>query len=367
MKIALCTNFFYPSVGGSQHVSKKLADYLTDCQHNVAVFTRRLPARKSSNFKYNIIEYYPNDHKDFNKKLTGFNPDVVFIYSDVFDFFRQIITETPKFRIIVAPCGSNWVYSNRAHSNIVYRNSSNISDFICHSIYDRDYKFCSSGILKNKCHIIPNGVDVEEFDENKIDRASLLPNDYHKRWILNVSNFFPGKGQNHMIRILNSLPSHEPIVYIQISTDTEFRIAEQLETQWKKLVSSQLNKNISVVYKKNIKRSETVAFFKQSNAFVLSSEKEVAPLTILESMAASTPWVSSDVGNTRELKGGRYIAAVKDARYHSLFDDRVIKLFGQSLQEVLDTPLIGEDGRNQIDKGLTWEKILPRYLSIINK
>lgn len=368
LKIVICTNHFAPSIGGCQVVTKKIADYFSFLGHNVSVITRKLKGRNPSSFtSYKIHEYHPNDHRGFLKTIDTIKPDVVLVYSDVFDFFRHLITSTVKYRLIIAPCGCNWAYSNRTFANLIYRNSSKINAFICHSEYDRDYKLCSSGELKNKCHVVPNGVDLNEFNSNKLDRNTLLPQYYEKRWIVNISNFFPGKGQNHMIDILNHLPDPGNYVYIQISSDIEFNIGEQLESEWKKRVVTKLNKSLTTVNKKNLSREEVIGFLKQANALALSSEKEVAPVTILESMAASTPWVSADVGNVRGLKGGRYVTALKDSRYHSVFDDRVKMLFAHALQEVLANPTIGEDGRIQIECNMTWDKILPQYRSIIEK
>lgn len=349
-------------------VTKKLADYCASLGHTVSVITRKFKGRNPSLFtSYKVHEYHPNDHRGFLKTVDTIKPDVVLVYSDVFDFFRHLITSTVKYRLIVAPCGCNWAYSNRTFANLIYRNSVKINAFICHSEYDRDYRLCSSGVLKPKCHVIPNGIDLAEFDSNKLDRNTLLPKHYEKRWIVNISNFFPGKGQNHMVDILNHLPNPENYVYIQVSSDIEFSIGEQLEIDWKKRIGTKLNKSMATVFKKNLPREEVVGFLKQSNALALSSEKEVAPVTILESMASATPWVAADVGNVRGLKGGRYITALKDSRYFSVFDDRVKKLFARALQEVLDSPTIGEDGRMQIEKELTWDKILPQYASIIEQ
>lgn len=369
LKIVITSNHFHPSIGGAQMVTKRLADYFSGRDHSVHVITRKFKGRNQSDFKkYKVWEYHPNDFNTFTKTIKSISPDIILIYSDVFDFFRNILTSDEiKCKILLAPCGSNWAYSNSSFASIFYRNSSRISSFICHSQYDRDFKLCSSVHTKNRCVIIPNGVDLDEFDNNKLDRNALLSQHAEKRWIVNISNFFPGKGQQHMVNVLNQLPNPENYVYIQISSDTEFSVSEKLENDWKKDVATKLHKSLPMIYKKNIPRNEVIGYLRQANVFALTSEKEVAPLSILESMAASVPWVSADIGNTRELKGGRYITAIKNSRYHSVFDDRVCKLFARALQEMLDIPLIGEDGRQQIEQTMIWDKILPHYASIIEQ
>lgn len=361
-KIVIATNHFNPSIGGSQTVVEKIANFLHQNNQEVTVITRAIKGRNLSKFKYRVREYLTSDYRSFSKIIEDIKPDVLFIYSDVFDFFRQILTSENKSKLIIATCGSNWVYSNKSYANIFYNSCNKIHKIICHSEIDRDYKLCSSGLLKNKSIIIPNGIDIEEFDSNHQTRDDLLPNIKNKRWVLNISNFFPGKGQEHLIDILNILPEPENLAYIQINSSTEFAIGESLENSWAKKIHTKLNKKINVVHKKNINRKDVISFLKMSNVFAFTSEKEVAPLSILESMAAKLPWVSTDVGNVKELSGGFYIPAAKNSKNHSVFDDRVNKIFASKIQECLLKSSIADDGRLQIEKKFLWNKILPIYM-----
>ena len=54
-----------------------------------------------------------------------------------------------------------------------------------------------------------------------------------KKWILNVSNFFPGKGQENIPKILNQVKSLEDVLYIQVCSDIEFNVGKTLESSWK--------------------------------------------------------------------------------------------------------------------------------------
>ena len=271
-----------------------------------------------------------------------------------------------KFRLIVALCGANWIHSNRSFANIFYRNSANVEKIICHSKYERDYKLCTVDRLKDKMTIIPNGVDLEDFDDNNMTRNDLASDISSKRWILNVSNFFPGKGQNHLIDILRLLPDPDEFVYIQVSHDIDFAVGQQNELEWKKHATVKLgDRGISFRLMKNISREHVIGFFKHSNVFAFVSEKEVAPIVLLESMASGLPWVATNIGNAAGLEGGKCIGAVKDSRYHSYFDDRVKRLFAESIMEMLNTPVIGESGRRHIERELTWKRILPKYSEVI--
>lgn len=366
-KISICVNHFWPLVGGAEAVSRKIAEHLSK-DHEVSIITRRVRGRDHSAIDLPIYEYVPGDWRSFIRHLDQSKPDIVFVYSDVFDFFRQLVTGgRNRFRLVIALCGANWIYSHRNFAKILFRNLINIDRIICHSVHDRDYKLCSGKEISKKVSIIPNGVDLDEFDNNSLERIDLQPDLIDKRWILNVSNFFPGKGQEHMVEILNQLPEPENLVYLQASSDIDFAIGQQLEAHWKKTCATKLNKKIQYKLVKNPPRSKLIGYFKQSNVFTFTSEKEVAPLVLLESMAAMTPWISADVGNAPGLSGGISVGAIKDSRYRSHYDERVFRLFAKHIPELWSTPTMGEAGRKQIEDEMTWDKVLPQYSSIFDR
>lgn len=366
LKILLCTNHFSPLTGGCEKVTSKIAEHLASRGYEVYVATRRERTRNASNYKnIKFLEYTLGDYRRFSIAVKSINPDVVFIYSDVFDFTRHIVAEF-KCRIILALCGANWLYGNKDYVRKISR-STNLTDIICHSKCDRDYKLCSVSDLNQKVSVIPNGVDLTEFDNNHLSRQDLMPEFVNHKWILNVSNFFPGKGQKYIPDIISRLPDKWNYLYIQVSTDIDYSIGLKLEDEWNKQCSLSFKEktNVSVKHLKNITRKETIGFFKNSNVFMFTSEKEVAPLVLLESMAAELPWVAADVGNALELDGGKVAYAVKDHKYQSVFDDRVKKLLAQHTASLLARPN-GEAGRKQAES-LTWDKILPLYADLIEK
>lgn len=365
LRVAIAVNHFFPSIGGAEKVTETIAEFLSK-YHNVVVFTRRTSDRTKRKIPYTITEYVPGDFATFERRLSNYKPDVVLIYSDVFDFFRQLAIRQNPFKLILALCGANWLYSHPNYVNLILRNITNIHRIICHSTRERDYKICSHDYVAPKTVIIPNGIWLNEFDGESKTKKELNPKIADKKWILNVSNFFPGKGQEHLIRILANLPDKD-FVYLQIASDIKFDIGEILEHKWKKASVSLKKSGVTVKLLKNISREDVISYFKNSNVFAFTSEKEVAPLVLLESMASSLPWISTNVGNAQDLEGGINITALKDSRFHSVFDERVMKLFCEGIQKLLNTPKIAESGRRQIERELNWDRILPEYLNVIEQ
>jgi len=363
LKIAICVNHFPPNVGGAEKVTEAIAHFLSN-YHKIAVFTRRTKKRNLKKRPYKVVEYVQGDFSTFQKKLSDYKPNVVLVYSDVFDFFRQLSVQNNPFKLILALCGANWLYSHPNFVNIILRNMPNIHRVICHSTRERDYKLCSYQSISNKTVIIPNGIWLNEFDRESKTKKELNPGLSDKKWILNVSNFFPGKGQEHLIKILSGIPDKN-FAYLQIASDIDFSIGEILEHKWKKASMSLKKQGVEVRLLKNLPREDVIAYFKNSNVFAFTSEKEVAPLVLLEAMASSLPWVATNIGNAQDLEGGICIPSLKDSRFHSVFDKRTMRAFDNGIQNALNTPQLGESGRRQIERDLNWNKILPEYLNVL--
>ena len=93
----------------------------------------------------------------------------------------------------------------------------------------------------------------------------------------------------------------------------------------------------------------------QADIFLFTSRVECAPLVILEAMAAGKPWVSYEVGNVSELRGGVVVASV---------DELVVVA-----REILDQkrPEIGREGHEAWEDSHRWERIVARYESIFEE
>lgn len=370
MKVAILVNHFSPSVGGSEYVTKRIADDLVK-DHEVFIFTRRLPGRKCSSYEpLRVVEYSGQSMPDFQGKLKKVNPDVILIYSDMFDFFRQVGLSSMgiKARLLVAPCGANWLSQKKQNSLLFYRNAHRIQNIICHSVYDRDYHLCDNPKLRDKTVIIPNGVDLSDFriQANKEDLAAKHHLDASRPWVLNVSNFFPGKGQEHVFPILEKTDVNS--VYIQVSHDIKFtNIGEMLEIKWRKSAKRFSESGRQVALLKNIPRQDIIDFLSASNLFLYTTEKEVAPIVMLEVMASKLPWICADVGNVEELRGGHCINLPKKSDYHAIFTTHGIEQFARSVPDLISKPTVGEEGYHQVRNRFNWDAILPYYRSIIEK
>jgi L-malate glycosyltransferase len=101
-------------------------------------------------------------------------------------------------------------------------------------------------------------------------------------------------------------------------------------------------------------RKDVIAAFKAADLFVCGSEYETASLVTLEAMHSGTPWVSTDVGNIRELKGGKIVPLNK-------FVAEAPKIILNLLENENERNRLKKDAIEQAQSRFSWEKILPQY------
>ena len=364
MKIAICCNHSMPHCGGSEYIIQQIAESMQkDYNHNVVIFSKSI----LKSIIYNDIKIIPcfNDNV-FLSQISNF--DHILIYSDYFCYWPLILKNREKIsaKISIALVGMNRMLSGgNSDKNCFDLFIKKYKQFnvITHSDNYLDYKKCRE--YKIPVNVIHNFVNLEKF-KKEIDFRKKYKIDT-QYIVLCVSNFFYGKGQENLVKILNILSeTRDDFTVVFISNKVNFRPSKILSLECKK----QLNRS-SFKYKflENIPRKDVISSFFDSDVFAFPSQKEVSPIVILESMAAELPWVSFPVGNTTQLKGG-IISEIRgiDEKNNLICDSSNFKYFANCVGKILDDKEIEKklkkEGKEQIEKEYNYKKIMENYNQI---
>ncbi len=200
MKLGICCNFGPPSIGGSEYVIKNISDRLVkDFGYEVNIYT----FSENHSFRLGNLNIIPCQKGDKFISQIAQN-DHLMVYSDSFWEFDTLVENIEKIdcRASVALVGA---YHMQSHPKTFELLKKKINKFnlIVHSRITPDYNWClgtgkDSDRLPVK--IIPNGVDLSEFRDNSLNFREKY-NIKEKYIILNVSNFFYGKGQEALPKI----------------------------------------------------------------------------------------------------------------------------------------------------------------------
>lgn len=363
MKLGICCNFTHPSQGGSEIVCKAIAESMANT-YGMDVTT--LGHNVQRDFTHNEVKYKKClKGNAFLEQINEF--DHLFIYSDSFWGFETILDHLDFMRptLSIALLGMYAMHDNSLMFEIFKDNRKHFK-VITHSNSYQDYRKC----FKNKIPVtvIPNGVDLKEFEStNEVDVREKYSIDTEKV-ILNVSNYFYGKGQEYLSDVGRELLKirENDFTIVQLSNTVKYPHDKKFFNNTKRHFEAFPNLRHRLL--RDLPREDVLSFFKQSDVTVLTSLKEVSPLVLLESMAAETPWVSMDVGNASELWGG---IAVPNNNYDQKGYKVFSRPFSSSLASMLNVYLGGEDyleagkkGKSLIEKIYNWDKICEQYYNI---
>ena len=364
-RLIVCVNHAAPfHVGGSEKVVQQItesmvADYDMEC-----IVLAKWADREIEKNGVRIIPCKTMG-KLFIDQLSSLNPDHTFIYSDSFSMWPYLVGNPSSVpgKKSIALVGMNHMRSN---SNTLesFKKNHKYFQVITHSDDYIDYDTCKKENIPVK--IIKNAVDINEFKNQNINFKESFNIPKNKKVILCVSNFFPGKGQEHLHHILTKIHNKIPDIHACfISTKVNFAPAETFKRRHDMMLRKAKYSNSSL---RNISRKETIQAFFESDVFAFPSQIEVAPLVILESMAAELPYVSLNVGNVPSLSGGIVCHSNKKQRGLLQFSTSIYDEFSDALISILtDNNLkkqLGKKGKELILKDYNWSKIKEQYKNV---
>ena len=205
------------------------------------------------------------------------------------------------------------------------------------------------GISKEKIHIIPMGIEVEEIKKEKNNSEQLQ--------ILFVGRIARVRRVELLIKAASKLtiPFHLTIAGGEAKTSSVTRggYLEEL-----KLLTNQLNLNSKITFTGKQTSTELKTLYNSSNIFVYPSLYENFGQPLIEAAAHGLPLISTSVGVARDIiidgETGYHVTGkteeIKD-RIESLKDPDLRLEMGRKIQTVV---------KNKFD----WKKIMDQYMSL---
>jgi len=367
-KLIICSNHSYPHVGGVEKIVQMISESIVkdfDYKCNI------ISSNTKKTFKHNDVTYhkYPLNSNMFLDLINKIDADHLFVYSDVFKYWPCIVENANEIKAkkSIALVGMNYMRENVGLLKD-FVDKKNQFKTIVHSENYIDYQLCNN-IYHNLDYVIPNAIDFNEFKNNKIYFREKYNISYDKKIVLCVGNFFPKKGQDELGKILQILYSkYKNFVAIFICTTSMYQFCQIALSQHRQ----QLKKyNYESIVLQDIPREDVIGAFQSADVFVTASMKEVAPICILESMAAYTPWVSLPVGNVAELDGGIVVdCSKKDINDNFVIDSDVRAQFANTIKILLEDQnmnlRLGEKGFTMMYNKFNWDKIKRQYAEVFN-
>jgi len=366
MNILFTIEQYYPIVGGAEEVVRKISERLAKKGHQVTVATSSVPERKShelNGVKIVSFNIYGNKVRGFYGETKKYKDFLITSHFDIIcnyaaqswptDLTLELLDKLDAKKVLF-PCGYSglvlwskkifyWNYFRRLpiylgkYSHIIYHSANYI-----------DKVFGDKHNIKHYS-IIPNGIDIDEMKTHTIKFREFY-NINTKYMLLNVSNHFKLKGHSFVLKSFNLLNRDD--VTLVIIGNKVFGL-RGCYSKCKRAASN----NPRVILLENTPREHVVSAFHESNVFVFGSKVECFPLVVSEAMSVGLPFISTNVGNVRELNGGIIVNTPKEMAVciNKVLDD-------SNCRETLST-----FGQNDCLNKYTWGEIITKYEDLFKK
>lgn len=380
MKILHTVEFYHPSVGGMQEVVKQLSERLVRLGHEVTVATTRLAERSDTIISGVRIEEFAVK----GKLATGMTGEVEryrrFVLDSGFDVMTNfaaqqwttdaVITDLDKIgaKKVFVPTG----FSELSHPRFKGYFSSmrgwmaqyDMNVFLSDDY--RDINFARNcGV--NNITVIPNGASEDEFlPEAGVDVRALLgiPRDHFL--ILHVGSHTGLKGHADAIRMFAKARIRNATLLIAANDfgggcATACKIRKAVFNAWPGRQTD--GKRLLIA---SLSRTETIAVYKTADLFLFPSRIECSPLVLFECMASRTPFLTTDVGNAKEIiqwsGGGMLLPTGKDAKGYARADmPNSIRMLEVVCKDQAKREQMRDAGFAAWQERFTWGRIAQEY------
>jgi glycosyltransferase involved in cell wall biosynthesis len=379
MRLLLTSEFYAPSVGGAQEVTRQVAERLAARGHDVTVATTALPERTdpvingvhvagfhvAGNGRLGVtgeVERYRRFVRD-----GGF--DLVFNYAAqqwTTDALLPVLQEIPA-RKILAPCGFSGLPDPGWHDYFSRLPSllAGYDHLVLHSEGYRDAQFLRRHGI-DAWSVIANGADEREFS-NLPARGTArdwlgLPS--HEPVLLTVGSHTGQKGHLESIGAVRALATAKATLLLVGNTVHGRGCLWSCRARSAELrIRSRGRKRVMI---RDLDREHRLRAFAAADLFVFASNIECSPLVLFESVAAGLPFVSADVGNAGEIaswtNGGEVVPSNVD-------ESALVRLDPLELAVRVDALLaepermrrMGRAGREVWQSRYTWEALSRDY------
>ena len=366
MNIIFTVATYYPKTDGVQLVTQYQAEGLVKKGHKVTVITSKL--KSSPDYEvhngveivrvdaYNFYYWHKGNKKEYQNlvlKKTKAADALVAVCLQSFsadwllDVLQQIkckkilyLHGMPDFKVHLSDCSNlkklaktifrniRWKYFYTVHLNQIKK-----FDAITHLFKnDNSYKYFSKEGYKNN-YVIENACNDDFFENIDFDNK--------KKNFLYVGNYCDRKNQELALKAYYDADLIDfGLVFIGSQKNDYCNKLINLNNSLKNQYG---NHNVEILY--GVPREKISEYTKNAYACVISSNYEYYPITIVESLAAGNPFISTDVGIVNLLPGGVIANTQEEISYW-------IEFFARN--EEYKTEL-GKAGRNYALKNLRIE------------
>ena len=356
MRIALCSDYFYPKIGGITTHIEGLARALEKRGHEVFIITKKAEfddkqlglnvIRLNSILKTSNVLDVPQT-SELARKIKELKPDIIHGHHAFSPISLLSISIGRKLGIKTVLTNHSiqflhdldYLWKPSSYVLFPYRKYINNADEII-AVSRAAAKFISYFTSK-RIEIIGSGINVNEFSP----RVKI----FDGKSVLFVGRFTYRKGIHILLEAFKKVRQEVKDAHLTLVGSGYFSSIVYLLIK-----TLNLEKSVSVL--ENVKREKLIEIYQSSHVFVLPSiYGESFGIVLLEAMASKTPIVASDIGGIKELiKNGKTGFLVRKGDVEKLSEKIVELLLDKKLSKRISISAFNEvkkyDWKNIVEK-----------------
>ncbi len=379
MKILHCVETYYPVKGGMQEVARQLSERLARMGHAVTVATRIHIDRKEKivngvqvidfDLAGNSVVGISGDPVPYQEFLLKSDFDIITFFAAqqwATDLALPILRQLKAKKVFV-PTGFPGLYWKEFTSYYEGMKTS-IHDFDSIIFLSSDYKDINFARANGftRFEIIANGADEQEFlVDYPVDVRKELNIPSSAGLVLHVGSYSGFKGQLEAMDIFLRAKIPGSVLMMIGNGYEDFKIPRRRPDLWARFLLNRWFGNNRIIINQ-FSREFTVAAYKAADVFLFPSNIECSPIVLFESAAAGLPFLTTDVGNAKEIVswtgGGELMRTAIDKKgfSHVSVNDGV-KMLRELLQNSEKRKQLSERGFKSWRDKFTWAQITKEY------
>jgi len=378
MRILHAVETYLPETCGMSEVVRQISERLVRAGHDVTVATGTSPARTrdviggvrvvSFPIRGNAVRGIEGPTEDYERFLLGGGFDIMTNFAAqqwATDLALPLLPRITARKVFV-PTGFSALHDT-AYAAYFERMKTWLHQYdmnVFSSGRYRDIDFARSCGVTNTM-VIPNGAAEDEFlPPSPVDIRRKLGIPPGGLFVLHVGSHTSLKGHPETIRIFARAQLRRAALVIIGQPGPCLRICRCRQILFRTDPRRLLDGNRVVLA--GLSRQETVAALQQADLFLFPSNVECSPIVLHECLASKTPFLSTDVGNAREiieLSGGGVLLPTCELPngYFAAELDSSARLLRELAHDPARRSRLAESGFTAWRQRFTWEHIARQY------
>ena len=232
----------------------------------------------------------------------------------------------------------------------------------------QDIQFARNASVEKLC-VIPNGASAEEFlktyDGDDIRKLLGIPDNY--LIILHVGSHTGIKGHHQAIDIFLQAKIQNAVLIIVGNAVEPLQCQQRCKDMAEQILAMpECQANGKLLITPNLTREQTVMAYQAADLFLFPSNIECSPIVLFECMASKTPFLTTDVGNAKEIikwsEAGAVLPTTIDPWGYSYAQvNESAEMLTELCQNAERRHQMADAGFSAWEKRFTWENIARLY------